>query len=123
MTTSTFKRPLRLTRAQLQRASEQKSEYKKLINRYSFGTQIGDDWNDYILLADINGIRYYAPDDELNALPFIYAIDHRRGIAADTGYYDMDDISDTRSGYTFCYYAGSLVPEHIAERENQEHTP
>lgn len=63
--------------------------------------------NDYILCGTVKGVTYWTPNDE--DWGTIIAIDETNELAADTGFYEMDDIEATHGEYAFVASNGKLV--------------
>lgn len=75
-----------------------------------------DDLNnttDFFLVDEINGIKYYHPNDETWGA--IIAVSYEHELAIYTGFYEMDDMANTESGYTQTVKNGVIGCEFIFE--------
>lgn len=61
---------------------------------------------DYFLIDTINGIEFYAPNDE--EWGAIIAVSHRDGLANYTGFYEMDDMAAPDSDYMMQVHDGLM---------------
>ena len=62
---------------------------------------------DYFLVGDINGVKYYSPNDE--SWGCIVAIDHDYKVAINTNFYEMDDMEWPDSDYAQVVHNGQLM--------------
>lgn len=63
---------------------------------------------DYIWIAKIKGIDYYTPNNE--DWGSIVAMSHSEQLAADTHFYEMDDMEYRDSEYAFVVDGSQLIP-------------
>ncbi len=80
---------------------------------------------DYFKVGEVDGICYYTPNDE--SWGSIIAIDYANGLAAHTGFYDMDDINAPDSDYKMVMHENKLVcafelPESDTDKVNRLYT-
>lgn len=79
--------------------NDQNANYLMYMDKYKFTDECvsGCDW---FKVDTIEGIDYYAPNDE--DWGSIRAVDHKAKLLWDTGFYDMDDMQDyTVAGVTY----------------------
>jgi hypothetical protein len=82
----------------------------KVINGRELALKQGD-W-DYYIDHDRDGVYYLVPNDSNRS---IVALSHQMGIAAFTGFYDLDDFYEG-SDYNFVSNGnGALVPAFMVE--------
>lgn len=85
--------------------------YNALVNFYTFGKKpedIGQPWPDYIWLQKIDGVDYYAPNNE--DWGSVVAVDHKAKLAINTHFYEMDDMASPNSDYAFIAVGRNLLP-------------
>lgn len=80
---------------------DHRANYEKLVSQYSFShhVSIGDTLisADYYWVGQYSGVDYYTPNDE--EWGSIIALDHEHQLAADTGFFEMDNIKVPNSDY------------------------
>jgi len=62
---------------------------------------------DYFLVLDHGDIKYYTPNDE--DWGAIVAISEESHLAADTGFFDIDDMEDKESEYAYVVHNNKLM--------------
>lgn len=85
--------------------------YNELMERYELAPSIRDeDGNivsaDYYQVGEIDGIKYYTPNDE--TWGGIVAISHENKLAIDTMFYEMDDMEYPGSDYAMVVVDGVM---------------
>ena len=68
---------------------------------------------DYFLVDEIDGIKYYSPNDE--DLGAIIAVSYEHQLAIYTGFYEMDDMEVEDSDYAIVFHGGTLCCRFEAE--------
>ena len=81
-------------------AESQRTLYNEL-KEYMFTPPDCNTGCDYFTVGEVQGIEYYAPNDE--SWGSIVAIDHSHQVAALTGFYDMFDMTDPDVDYAMRY--------------------
>ena len=61
---------------------------------------------DYYLIAEIEGVKFYTPNDE--DWGAIIAISHEHKLAHYTSFYEMDDMSNIGGGYEMIVHDGQM---------------
>jgi len=91
----------------------QSVNYDLVDTCYSYGADVRDsdgklrNSNDYIWVSNVSGVDYYCPNDE--DWGAIIAMDHKRRLAVDTGFYEMDDIEAPHGEYKLVIHNGELM--------------
>ena len=80
-------------------------DYADLVN-YNLTDELSNG-TDYFLVATIDGIQYYSPNDEYWG--DIIAVDRKNEVAVYTGFYEMDDMAHPHSDYAMTFHQGTLV--------------
>jgi len=86
-------------------STDQANLYAELQN-YNL-TETLERGTDYFLVGDINGVKYYSPNDE--GWGAIIAVDHEHKLATSTGFYEMDDMEHPGSDYAMVAHNGQLM--------------
>ena len=87
-------------------AAEQARLYHELHTTYSCQSTLTGSC-DYFLVATIDGIEYYAANNEQWGT--IIAVDHNSKLAVDTQFYEMDDMQYPDSDYAQVNHEGTLM--------------
>lgn len=81
--------------------TEEQIDYNNLVKHYNL------DGGDYIWINSLNGVAYYAPNDE--EWGEIIAVSHTDKLAAYTNFYDMTDMEYPESEYAMVKHQGQLI--------------
>ena len=87
-------------------AAKFQSEFYQELTQYNLTEKL-ERGTDYFLVATIEGIEYYSPNDE--GWGGIIAVDHTNKVAVNTTFYEMDDMGYPGSDYAQVFTNGKLT--------------